>query len=59
MGKMVSIQSIAVAAAATSMSEADEGAVFRLTLKHSLVLTAVVGLIASTYAYVVPGWIPQ
>jgi L-lactate transport len=59
MGKMVSIQSIAVAAAATGMSEADEGAVFRLTLKHSVLLTAVVGVIASAYAYLAPGWIPR
>jgi lactate permease len=58
MGKMVSIQSIAVAAAATGMSEADEGELFRLTLKHSVLLTSVVGAIASVYAYVVPHWIP-
>ena len=59
MGKMVSIQSIAVAAAATGMSAADEAALFRLTLKHSLLLTALVGAIACLYAYVVPHWIPR
>lgn len=58
MGKMVSIQSIAVAAAATGMTAADEGAVFRLMFKHSVLLAGVVGVIASMYAYVVPGWIP-
>lgn len=58
MGKMVSVQSIAVAAAATGMAPEDEGAVFRLTLKHSLLLAGLVGLLAMMYAYALPGWIP-
>ncbi len=59
MGKMVSVQSIAVAAAATGMAAADEGAVFRQTLKHSILLAGVVGLLAMMYAYALPGWIPS
>jgi len=33
-------------------------ALFRLTLKHSVLLTGLVGAIASVYAYAVPHWIP-
>jgi lactate permease len=58
MGKMVSIQSIAVAAAATGMKGSDEGTVFRLTLRHSMVLAAIIGLIALVYAYALPGLMP-
>ena len=38
MGKMISLQSIAVAVAATGMSLADESKLFRFTLKHSMFL---------------------
>ena len=38
MGKMVSLQSIAVAVAATGMASSDEGKLFRTTLKHSIIL---------------------
>jgi lactate permease len=58
MGKMISLQSIAVAVAATGMSLADEGKLFRFTLKHSMFLAAVIGVIAMMYAYVFPGFIP-
>jgi lactate permease len=58
MGKMISIQSIAVAVAATGMTAADESRLFRFTIKHSVLLMAVIGLIALLYAYVVPGWVP-
>jgi lactate permease len=58
MGKMISLQSIAVAVAATGMSLADEGKLFRFTLKHSIFLAAVIGVIAMMYAYVFPGYIP-
>jgi L-lactate transport len=54
MGKMISLQTIAVAAAATGMSVADQARLFRFTLKHSILLAAVVGLIVMFYAYVVP-----
>jgi len=57
-GKMISIQNIAVAAAATGMAASEEGRLFRFTLKHSAILAAVVGFIALAYAYVVPGWMP-
>ncbi|HXN65391.1 MAG TPA: lactate permease LctP family transporter [Candidatus Acidoferrales bacterium] len=58
MGKMISLQSIAVAAAATGLAHSDEARLFRFTLKHSLLLVAVVGVIATLYTYVWPGWIP-
>jgi lactate permease len=58
MGKMISLQSIAVAVAATGMSPGDEGKLFRFTLRHSILLAAVIGLIAMGYAYVAPNLIP-
>jgi lactate permease len=58
MGKMISLQSIAVAAAATGMAPADEARLFRFTLKHSIVLACAIGLIVVFYAYVMPGWAP-
>jgi len=58
MGKMISLSSIAVAAAATSMKREDESMLFRFTLKHSVLLASLVGLIVVFYAYVMPGWAP-
>ena len=58
MGKMISLSSIAVAAAATSMKREDESLLFRFTLKHSVLLASVIGLIVMFYAYVMPGWVP-
>ncbi len=58
MGKMISLQSIAVAAAATGMAPADEARLFRFTLRHSIVLACAIGLIVVFYAYVAPGWVP-
>jgi lactate permease len=58
MGKMISLSSIAVAAAATSMKRRDESLLFRFTLKHSVLLASVIGLIVMFYAYVMPGWVP-
>jgi lactate permease len=52
MGKMISLQTIAVAAAATNMSADDQSKLFRFTLKHSLLLAAAVGLLVMFYAYV-------
>jgi lactate permease len=57
MGKMISLQSIAVAAAATGMKPAEEASLFRFTLRHSIALASVIGLIVLLYAYVVPGWV--
>jgi lactate permease len=59
MGKMISLQSIAVAVAATGMASSDEGKLFRFTLKHSILLATIIGLIALGYAYLAPQWIPQ
>ena len=58
MGKMISLTSIAVAAAATTMKREDEGLLFRFTLKHSVLLASVIGLIVMFYAYVMPAWAP-
>jgi lactate permease len=58
MGKMISVQSIAVAVAATQMSRDDESRLFRFTIKHSVLLMAVMGLVSLLYAYVLPGYVP-
>jgi len=58
MGKMISPQSIAVAAAATSMAAGEEGRLFRFTLRHSIFLAAVVGVIVMIYQYVLPSLAP-
>ena len=58
MGKMISLTSIAVAAAATSMKREDEAKLFRFTLKHSIFLASVMGLVVMFYAYVMPSWAP-
>ncbi len=58
MGKMISLTSIAVAAAATSMKREDEGRLFGFTLKHSIFLTIVVGLVVMFYAYAAPQLAP-
>jgi lactate permease len=58
MGKMISLQSIAVAAAATGMPREEEAKLFRFTLRHSILLAAVIGLIVTFYAYVAPQWAP-
>jgi lactate permease len=51
MGKMISLQSISVAAAATGMPASDEAKLFRFTLKHSVLLAAAIGVIVTLYAY--------
>jgi L-lactate permease len=58
MGKMISLTSIAVAAAATSLKREDEALLFRFTLRHSVLLAGVIGLIVVFYAYVAPAWAP-
>ncbi len=52
MGKMISLQSLAVAAAATGMKTTEESKLFRFTLRHSVLLGSVIGLITTIYAYV-------
>ena len=58
MGKMISVQSIAVAVAATGMTLADESRLFRFTVKHSVLLMAVMGVISLLFAYVLSGFVP-
>jgi lactate permease len=58
MGKMISLTSIAVAAAATSMKREEESLLFRFTLKHSVLLASIIGLTVMFIAYVAPGWVP-
>ena len=58
MGKMISVQSIAVAVAATGMTTADESRLFRFTIKHSVFLMIVMGFISLAFAYVFPGSVP-
>ncbi len=58
MGKMISVQSIAVAVAATGMTAADESRLFRFTIKHSVFLMVIMGLVSLLYAYVFPGYVP-
>ena len=56
-GKMISPQSLAVAAAAAGMV-GREGDIFLFTLKHSLILTTLVGVMAYLQAYVLTWMIP-
>jgi lactate permease len=52
MGKMISIQTIAVAAAATGLSVPEQSKLFRFTLEHSIALASAVGLLVTLYVYV-------
>ncbi len=56
MGKMISLQSIAVAAAATGLKRDDEAKLFRFVLKHSVLLAAVIGLIVVVYSHFGGAW---
>jgi lactate permease len=58
MGKMISVQSIAVAVAATGLTTADESRLFRFTIKHSVILMIAMGIISMLFAYVFPGAVP-
>jgi len=58
MGKMISVQSIAVAVAATGMTTADEGRLFRFTIKHSVFLMAGMGILSMLFAYVFSSYVP-
>jgi lactate permease len=57
-GKMISLQSIAMAVAATALAVSDEGRLFRATLRHSLILAAAVGVAVLAFAYVFPDLVP-
>jgi lactate permease len=52
MGKMISLTSLAVAVAATGMARSEEGKLFRFTVKHSVLLASLLGVLATIYAYV-------
>jgi L-lactate transport len=52
MGKMISLQTIAIAAAATGLNSAEQVKLFRFTLKHSILLAVAIGCITMCYAYV-------
>ncbi|MFT4013695.1 MAG: L-lactate permease [Paracoccus sp. (in: a-proteobacteria)] len=56
-GKMISPQSIAIACAAVGLA-GRESDLFRFTLKHSLLFTALIGVITTLQAYVLPWMIP-
>ncbi len=56
-GKMISPQSIAIACAATGLI-GRESDLFRFTVKHSLALAALVGIITTVQAYLLPWMIP-
>jgi lactate permease len=58
MGKMISIQSIAVAVAATGMTSKDESRLFRFTIKHSIILMMMMGVLSMLFAYVFSGSVP-
>ncbi len=51
MGKMISLQSLAVAVAATGMARAQESELMRFTFKHSIFLASVLGMLSMVYAY--------
>ncbi|GAB4230113.1 MAG: lactate permease LctP family transporter [Acidobacteriota bacterium] len=56
LGKMISLQSIAVAVAATGLPRSDESRLFRFTLRHSIFLAGAMGLLVTVYAYLAPDW---
>jgi L-lactate permease len=56
MGKMISLQSIAVAGAATGLTSQEEARLMRFTVKHSIFLAALAGLVTLFFAYVMPNW---
>jgi lactate permease len=58
MGKMISLTSIAVASSATAMARDDEAKLFRFTMRHSIFLASMIGLIVVFYAYVAPSLAP-
>lgn len=54
MGKMISLQTIAVASAATGMSVPDQARLFRFTLGHSIFFAAILGCEVMLCAYLMP-----
>jgi len=58
MGKMISPQNLSVGAAGVNKVGA-EGAIFARVIRYSLILTALVGVVAMIEAYVIPGIVPS
>jgi lactate permease len=58
MAKMISLQSIAVAAVGAGLKPSDEGGLFRFALRHCLLLMSLVALLTIFLAYAVPQWVP-
>ncbi len=58
MGKMISPQNLSVGAAGVG-AVGREGEILAKVILHSLILTALVGLVALLQAYVVPGMVPK
>jgi lactate permease len=58
MGKMIDVQSIVVATAATNQV-GNEGLIFRYVVWHSFALVSIVGIIVLAYAYLFPGAVPH
>jgi L-lactate permease len=56
MGKMIDAQSVVVVGAATQQIDR-VAANFRAVIRHSLVRTAIVGIIVSAYAFLVTAWV--
>jgi len=58
MGKMIASPSIVVSSTATQQV-GNEAAIFKAVFKHSIILAALVGLIVTFYAFVIPWIIPR
>jgi lactate permease len=58
MGKMIDVQSIVVATAATNQV-GNEGSILRFLIWHSIALASIVGIIVLIYSYVFPGGVPH
>src|SRR5215469_7219248 len=58
MGKMIDVQSIVVATAATNQV-GNEGSILRYLIWHSIALASIVGIIVLLYSYVFPGGVPH
>jgi L-lactate transport len=57
MGKMISVQTIAVASAATGMKASDEAQLLRFTFWRSVILASAIGLLTAFYAYGIPDFV--
>jgi L-lactate permease len=55
MGKMISLQSLAVAVAATGMKTTDEPRLFRKVVGHSVLLVTVVAVLNVIYSAILKG----